>query len=153
MTPYSGIRKMTVADAALVHAIDSMVAVEPWSERLYVDCIGIGYDCWVIVEDKQVIGFGVMSFAATEAHILNLAITPSHQRHGWGEKMLQHLLNLARQHGSDEVFLEVRCSNETAIALYKKYNFVEVGIRKGYYPVEPNGEGKEDALTLALSLW
>jgi ribosomal-protein-alanine N-acetyltransferase len=153
MTPYSGIRKMTVADAATVHAIDSMVTVEPWSERLYVDCIGIGYECWVIVDDKQVIGFGIMNYAANEAHILNLAITTARQRQGWGEKMLQHLLNLARQHGSDEIFLEVRYSNEPAIALYKKYNFVEVGIRKNYYPLEADGEGREDALTLALSLW
>lgn len=153
MMAHSGIRKMTTADAATVHSIDKSVTIEPWTERLYVECIGVGYECWVIVQDQEVIGFGVMNYAANEAHILNIAVTPSRQREGQGERMLQHLLNLARQHGCDEIFLEVRVSNTPAIELYKKYSFVEVGMRKNYYPLEDGGPGKEDALTLALSLW
>jgi len=144
---------MTVEDAAAVFAIDSQVSIEPWSEKLYVDCVGVGYECWVLAEDHVVIGFGVMSFAATEAHILNIAISPDKQRNGFGEKMLQHILNIARQHDSDEVFLEVRDSNQAARTLYEKHGFVEVGIRKGYYPEEDGGEGKEDAIMYALSLW
>lgn len=153
MAHHSGLRKMTTADIASVVAIDQLVTISPWNEKLYADCLGVGYDCWVLTEDKQVIGFGILSSAAAEAHILNLAILPAKQRQGLGQKMLQHLLEIAKMQGAEEIFLEVRPSNLPAIALYTKFNFVEVGIRKGYYPAVEGQAEQEDALTLALPLW
>ena len=153
MVHHVGLRKMTVADAAAVQAIDQLVSLCPWSEKLYCDCISVGYECWVVFEEQEILGFGVLSCAANEAHILNLGITPAKHRLGLGQKMLQHLLDRAKICGADEVYLEVRQSNLIAQALYKKFNFVEIGIRKGYYPpAGPNNE-TEDALTLALPLW
>jgi len=152
MVHHVGLRKMTVADAEAVQAIDQSVSIAPWSAKLYGDCVNVGYECWVLFEEKEILGFGVLSCAANEAHILNIAIAPSKQRLGFGQKMLQHLLDRAKIQGADEVFLEVRPSNTIAQNLYKKFNFVEIGIRKGYYPAAENGE-KEDALTLALPLW
>ena len=151
MVHHSGLRKMTVADTAAVHAIDSLVSVDPWSQALYVDCIAVGYECWSLVDGKEIIGFGGLSCAASEAHILNLVITPARQHQGLGQKLLQHLLDIAKMNGAEEVFLEVRQSNIIAQQLYKKFNFVEIGLRKGYY--ETGGEEKEDALTFALPLW
>jgi ribosomal-protein-alanine N-acetyltransferase len=152
MVHHSGLRKMTAADTGAVYAIEQVVSLAPWSEKLFSDCIEVGYECWVLLEDKIIIGFGILSYAANEAHILNLAIEPSKQHQGHGQKVLQHLLEMAKIHGSEEIFLEVRESNSVAQELYKKFNFVEIGIRKGYYE-SVNGAEREDALTFALPLW
>lgn len=151
MSHHSGLRKMSIADVPAVHAIELSVASGPWTEQLFKECIAVGYDCWVFVEDKLVIGFGILSHAANEAHILNLAIVPEKQRQGVGQKLLQHLLDVAKMHEAEEIFLEVRESNLPARELYSKYNFVEIGLRKDYYVVDGSSE-KEDAITLALPL-
>lgn len=153
MVHRSGLRKMTIQDVPAVHAIEMAVAIGPWSEKLFADCIRVGYECWVLVDDKQVMGYGILNYAANEAHILQFAIHPEHHRQGLGQKLLTYMLQMAMVHGSDEVFLEVRQSNIAAIGLYKKNNFVEVGVRKGYYPVAIEGAPKEDAITMALPLW
>jgi ribosomal-protein-alanine N-acetyltransferase len=152
MVQHNGLRKMTLADTVAVHSIDKTVTIGPWSEKLYQDCIAVGYECWVVVANKNVVGFGIMSVGANEAHILNIGIIPQHQRKGHGQKMLQHLLTQAKTQGVEKVFLEVRPSNTPARELYKKFNFVEIGIRKDYYPPDENGVGREDGISLALSL-
>ncbi len=152
MGHHSGLRKMTVADASAVYAIELLVASAPWSEILFAECVVVGYECWVCIDDKKIIGYGVLSYAAQEAHILNIAVAPDQQRNGLGQKILQHLLNIAKMHGAEEIFLEVRPSNQAARQLYDKFNFVEIGIRKDYYVEGADGAVKEDALTLALPL-
>ena len=63
--------------------------------------------------------------------------------------MLMLLIERAKQAGMQDVFLEVRPSNQHAIALYQSVGFTEVGRRRGYYQAE---DGREDALVLKLSL-
>jgi ribosomal-protein-alanine N-acetyltransferase len=63
--------------------------------------------------------------------------------------MLQFLVETARGR-AETVFLEVRVSNEVAIALYQDEGFNEIGIRKAYYPAT---DGREDAMMLALQLF
>ena len=90
-----------------------------------------------------------MSVAAGESHILNLTVRPESHRQGIGSKLMQHFLQLARRHDADIAMLEVRPSNLSAIRLYEKMGFSEVGVRQNYYPAD---NGREDALILALSL-
>lgn len=154
MMNHSVIRKMTVADVPAVCVLDQKVDLAPWSEKVVSDCIRVGYECWVLTVELQVVGFGIISYGANEAHLLKISISPEHHRQGLGQKMLQHLMSMAKIHGSDELFLEVRASNTPAIALYQKFHFVEIGLRKGYYPAnEALGVPKEDAITMALPLW
>ena len=144
---------MTMADLSFICAIDQQVDVTPWSEKLFADCIQVGYECWVITLETQIVGFGISNYSVTEAHLLKLAIAPDHQQQGLGQKMLLHLVSMARIHGAVEMFLEVRVSNSTAIKLYEKNHFAEVGMRKGYYPAnETLGYPKEDAITMAMPL-
>lgn len=150
MVHHSGLRKMAVDDALAVYEIEQAVSLSPWPVKLFIDCINVHYECWVLVEDKQIIGYGILSCAANEAHILNLAVATAKQHQGNGYKLLQHLLDMAKMHGAEEVFLEVRQSNLVAQNLYKKFNFVETGIRKDYYV---DADNKEDALTFAAPLW
>jgi len=121
----------------------------PWTEGIFRDCLRVGYCCWCFENDEVVQGYGVMSAAAGESHILNLTVRPESQRQGIGSRLLKHFQQLARRHGADTLMLEVRPSNRNAISLYEKQGFNEIGVRRNYYPAE---NGREDALLLALSL-
>lgn len=154
MVEHSTLRKMTQIDVLRVHEIDVSTDPTPWSEKLISDCQKVGYDCWVLVDQQNILGFGILNYGANEAHILKLAIEPSQQGKGLGKKLLQHLIALAKVKEMEEVYLEVRVSNDKAIGLYKSHHFVEVGVRKGYYPAnEATSVASEDALTMALPLW
>ena len=143
------LRPMTVADLDNVMEIEPHAYEFPWSRGIFRDCLRVGYCCWCCEENDELLGYGVMSVAAGESHILNLTVRPESQRQGIGSKLLQHFVQLARQHGADTLMLEVRPSNRKAIHLYEKLGFNEIGVRRNYYPAE---NGREDALLLALSL-
>jgi ribosomal-protein-alanine N-acetyltransferase len=97
-----------------------------------------------------IVGYGVLSIAAEEAHVLNLCTAPECEGHGLGGRMLQALLRIARGGGAQRVFLEVRPSNPRAIALYERSGFNEIGRRPRYYPAAANG--REDAIVMAMEL-
>jgi len=78
-----------------------------------------------------------------EAHITLLAVHPDYQRQGLGQLMLLALLTAACDRQLERATLEVRVSNQAAIALYTKFGFQVAGTRKRYY--QDNGE---DALVL-----
>ncbi len=121
----------------------------PWTRQIFLDCLRVGYSCWVLEQDSVLVGYGVMSVAVGESHILNLCVRPGFQSQGLGRYLLEHLLALAQRHHADTALLEVRPSNRPALQLYRKTGFNEVGVRRGYYP---GPKGREDALILALDL-
>ena len=147
--PLLSMRPMQDADVVEVMVLERLAYPFPWTEGIFRDCLRVGYSCWVYTLDDRIIGYGVMSVAVGEAHILNICIHPDYQGQGLGRRLLQRLLTLARKHGADTAFLEVRASNRTALRLYLDMGFNEVGLRRGYYPIR---EGREDAVVLALSL-
>ena len=143
------LRPMCEDDLPLVTGIERDAYPFPWTEQIFRDCLRVGYSCWVADRYGHVEGYGVMSVAGGECHILNLCVRPELQRQGVGRRMLAHLLDLARKHGADTALLEVRPSNQPAIALYLRAGFGEVGVRRQYYPA---ANGREDALILAKDL-
>lgn len=140
---------MTGADLAKVMLVELGEYPFPWTERIFADCLRVGYHCWVVEVEEKLIGYGVMSTGAGEAHILNICIGRAFQGRGLGRALLLHLLDEARAQGVDTVFLEVRPSNTTAIVLYDSVGFNCIGTRKDYYPAP---FGREDATILALTL-
>lgn len=142
-------RPMTEADLPEIMEIERAAYPFPWTAGILRDCIRVGYNCWVYEIENVIYGYGVMSVAAGEAHILNLCVRPDSQGQGLGRKLLAHITALARRHGADTLLLEVRPSNIAALKLYQNMGFNEVGVRKGYYPAE---QGREDAMILALAL-
>ena len=144
------IRRMNVSDLSSVLAIEEKNYNFPWTQNIFLDCMrALNYRCWVCEEgDGSVIGYCIVSIAASEAHIMNLCVDPEAQGLGAGRKMLEHMIDKAR-HAAEKIFLEVRPSNHRAIKLYKNLGFTEIGIRKNYYPAL---NGREDALMLALDL-
>lgn len=145
----SRIRPLAMADLDAVMEIEPRAYDYPWTQGIFRDCLRVGYCCWCYEVDGDIQGYGVMSVAAGESHILNVTVHPELQGQGIGSKLMKHFLQLARRHDADIVMLEVRPTNKPAISLYEKLGFNEIGVRRNYYPAD---EGREDALLLALSL-
>ena len=147
--PDVAIRPMTEADVAGVVALERASYQFPWSEGIFRDCLRVGYICRVVTSANGLIGYGVMSVGAGEAHILNLCIDAGLRCQGIGRRMLEYLLDRAVAAGMSEAFLEVRPSNTAAIRLYLSLGFDQVGMRRGYYQAVG---GREDAAVLKLAL-
>ena len=143
------LRPMRELDISDVLITENAAYEFPWTNGVFRDGLRVGYSCWVLEVANEVVGHGIMSVAAQEAHILNLCIAPGFQGRGLGRYLLQHLLEAAGQHGATELFLEVRPSNQVAEALYSSSGFSAVGFRKAYYP---GREGREDAIVMSISL-
>lgn len=143
------IRDMTHDDLPMVSDIERRSYEFPWSHGVFRDCLLAGYRSSVLVSDERVVGYGILSIAAGEAHILNLCIDPEFRSAGCGERMLDKLLSQARAASVHEVLLEVRPSNKTALALYRKKGFFQVANRPAYYQ---SHEGREDAAVLSKKL-
>ena len=92
---------------------------------------------------SEKIGYADMRIVASEAQIYNISISYDFRAQGFGEMLMTHLIDKAREMGCDIITLEVSSSNEAGIALYKKMGFEEVGRRKGYY-----GRNKSDAILM-----
>ncbi|HEV2523959.1 MAG TPA: ribosomal protein S18-alanine N-acetyltransferase [Gammaproteobacteria bacterium] len=142
------IRKMQQADVESVMAIELDIVDFPWTYGIFSDCIKVGYGCWVLEDVEEVVGYGLLSVAAAEGHILNLVIKLDRQHQGLGRRLLMHLIEQAKTLKATSVYLEVRRSNEIAYDLYMKTGFIVIGERKDYYPAL---ESREDALVLELS--
>lgn len=145
----SNIRPMTRADLEQVFQIEQAAHAFPWTLGILQDCLRVGYECWVLTQDKQAIAYGIMQVAVGECHILNISVSSKFQRQGYGRKLLDKLLTLAKAKNAEMALLEVRRSNTAAIALYEELGFNEIGVRKDYYPT---AKGKEDAIMFALDL-
>ena len=143
------IRPMRAADVPEVVAVERASYQFPWSEGIFRDCLRVGYVCRVVSVDREVLGYGVMSVGAGEAHVLNLCVAEAFRCRGAGKKLLICLLERAHAAGMAEAFLEVRPSNTTAIRLYQSLGFEQVGMRRGYYQAP---QGREDAAVLKLVL-
>lgn len=146
----AALRPMREADLDAVMLIEDAAYPFPWTRGIFRDCMRAGYPMWVQERDGALIGYGVLSIAADEAHVLNLCTAPGNEGRGLGERMLQALLRIARGGGAQRVYLEVRPSNPRAIALYDRSGFNEIGRRPRYYPAA--GHGREDAIVMAMEL-
>ncbi|MEW6253515.1 MAG: ribosomal protein S18-alanine N-acetyltransferase [Pseudomonadota bacterium] len=143
------LRPMTEADLPRIHRIELASYDYPWTPGNFADSMKAGYSMWVREAEGEVIGYYAMMVAAGEAHLLNLTIAPIWRGHGLGRELLEHCLAGARDHKAESVFLEVRVSNTVAIALYHSSGFVDLAVRRGYYPAR---DGREDALIMKKTL-
>jgi len=147
--PYPEFRAMRAEDLDQVAAIELAAYEYPWTLGIFRDCLRAGYNCWVLATAAEVVGYGVLTVAAGEAHVLNVCVAPDRQGAGFGKRLMQRLIDLARWHRAERIFLEVRPSNLRAIQLYDELGFNEIGKRPNYYPAK---RGREDAIVMALEL-
>jgi ribosomal-protein-alanine N-acetyltransferase len=147
--PTLSLRPMTEGDLEAVAQMESRSYAFPWTQDIFRDCLRVGYCCRVCMLGQRLIGYAIMSVAVGESHLLNICVDPEFQGQRLGRRILERMLNLAKQRGADTAFLEVRPSNRAAVALYHSLGFNEIGLRRGYYPA---AQGREDALVLACAL-
>src|SRR5215467_14153215 len=140
---------MAVSDVSEVVTTERASYQFPWSEGIFRDCLRVGYVCRVVTVEDRVVGYGVMSVGAGEAHILNLCVSEAFRCRGVGKRLLRYLVERGAAAGMSEAFLEVRPSNTSAIRLYLSLGFEQVGMRRGYYQAVG---GREDAAVLKLTL-
>jgi len=136
------IRSMVHDDLVHVSDIERRSYAFPWSHGVFRDCLVAGYSCIVVEYGDLVVAYGILSVADGEAHILNLCVDSNYRQLGYGDRLLDEILMRARRAKVNEIFLEVRPSNESAIALYQKKGFRQIRYRPAYYQAR---EGREDA--------
>lgn len=142
-------RPMRKEDLDTIMAIEPLIYSHPWVRSNFADSLATGYSCWVCEQDGILLGYAVMMLAVDEAHLLNISVARAYQGRGLGRALLNHLVEVARRHGAQMMFLEVRPSNLAARALYESMGFNEYAVRRGYYPAH---NGREDAILMGLSL-
>lgn len=142
-------RPMREEDLVELLRIERAAYPYPWTLGNFRDSLQAGYSCWVGEIDGRMAGYWLMMNVVDEGHILNCCIAPQWQRRGYGRQLMAHLFQVARDHNTRSLFLEVRLSNEPAKRLYASLGFDLVGQRKAYYPTD---NGREDALVMRRSL-
>jgi ribosomal-protein-alanine N-acetyltransferase len=143
--PELDIRAMQEADIAAVLRIERASYAFPWTEGIFRDCLRVHYTCRIAELSAATVGYGILSVAAGEAHLLNLCVADAYRCRGIGRRLLAHLLLAAGAAGAREAFLEARPSNTSAIRLYQSLGFAQIGMRRGYYQ---SIDGREDAIVL-----
>lgn len=155
---------MTEGDLDAVHELEKQAYPMPWSRRHFADSIAAGHQAVMLLGEvlaaetptpglappRVLLGYLVAMPGYEEVHLLNITVAPAHQHHGWGRFLLDALVLWSRGQGAHCLWLEVRESNAPARALYARYGFHQVGLRKGYYPDGPRD--RENAIVMSLLL-
>jgi ribosomal-protein-alanine N-acetyltransferase len=147
------IRLAQPGDAGSLAALDTLVSLNPWSERRFLRACSNAQPkhdhALVSGSCDRLDGFVVFSWVLDEASIHNIAVHPSRQREGLGRALLESALQHLQQAGVRRCLLEVRVSNAAARCLYEGRGFTLDCVRKNYYPT---ADGREDALLMSLEL-
>lgn len=155
---------MTLADLDAVAAVEKTAYTHPWTQRHFSDSLQSGYPAVMLLgeplacdmdgnarpDGRVLLGYLVAMSGVDEVHLLNITVSPAHQHQGWARFMLDALVHWSRAQHAQWLWLEVRQSNSRAHALYTRYGFSQVGLRRGYYPAGQNH--REDAVVMSLSL-
>lgn len=149
LKPNYQLRPMQMDDLDAVMAIEPTIYSHPWTRGNFSDSLNSGYSAWVLELNQKMIGYALLMMVLDEAHLLNLSIAKDQQKQGLGRYLLEHMLQIAKNHRAANMFLEVRPSNISAIALYENMGFCEMAVRRGYYPAH---NGREDAVLMGLAL-
>ena len=147
--PELSIRPMTAEDLDAVVRNETRSYAFPWTAGQLADSLRGRDLCSVVEERGRIVGHGIVSWGAGEAHLLNVCITRDRQGRGYGGVLLDFLVTDLRARGVRTIFLEVRPSNLAAVRLYEAAGFVEIGLRPNYYPA---AMGHEDARVMAMEL-
>ncbi|MFM9836210.1 MAG: ribosomal protein S18-alanine N-acetyltransferase [Methylophilaceae bacterium] len=149
LKPDYQLRPMQAEDLDQVMQIEPTIYSHPWTRVNFADSLNAGHSAWVLVLQNQTIGYALMMLVLDEAQLLNISVAKSYQKQGWGRVLLEHMIEKSKQYKATNMFLEVRTSNISAIALYEKMGFNEMSIRRNYYPAH---NGREDAIMMGLAI-
>ena len=138
------VRRMNEEDIGAVVQLDQSVFLHPWTYEMMRDARKVASNRFLMAEyNHKAAGFCCIALAADECELLKIAVAKECRRQGVARQMLEKAIWMAREQGAQCMFLEVRASNEPAKALYRRFGFLELGVRKNYYQ-----DLKEDALVM-----
>ncbi|MDE2095372.1 MAG: ribosomal protein S18-alanine N-acetyltransferase [Burkholderiales bacterium] len=140
---------MTAAQLDAVMAIEVAAYAFPWSRGNFIDSLAAGHPAQVLQgAGGALLGYYVAMVGVDEMHLLNITVAPHAQGRGHARVLLQALIARCRAQRAGSLWLEVRAGNDRARAMYRHFGFVEVGLRKGYYPAAFGR--REDAVVMSL---
>lgn len=143
------VRDMLADDLETILLIEQAAQAHPWSASHFQSSLQSSHQCYVLERHQTIVAYGVTSTAADEAELLNITVALQYQQQGLGKLLLEYISGSFKE-VIHTLFLEVRASNQSAIALYNGLYFNEVGLRANYYP--SNNGKREDAIIMAKSL-
>lgn len=142
------VEQMAERHIAAIAAIEQDCFHDPWTENGLREELELENNLFLAaVEEDAVVGYVGCQTVLDEGYITNVAVSPAHRRKGVAARLLTELRIKAEKKGLSFVTLEVRASNEPAIALYRGAGYVEVGVRRNFYT-----NPKEDALLMTCFL-
>lgn len=147
--PAARMRSMAAADVPAVVVIETEAFSTPWHADTFEALIGRdGLELLVLDDpDDGILGYAVLWCVLDQGELANIAIRPELRGRGLGARLLGEVIDTGRTRGVTNLYLEVRASNQGAIALYERFGFADVGSRKNYYQ-----SPKEDARVMELVL-
>ena len=139
--------KLTLAHLSQVAELEKVCFADPWSEKaLEILVTDEAYGA-VCLENGRAMAYGSILWGVDEGQIINVATHPDARRRGMGAAVLEHLIEVAKARPDcEQLSLEARVSNLPAIALYERYGFLKMGLRRGFYK-----HPTEDAYVMCLS--
>lgn len=146
-------RPMRKADLPAVLVIESLSFAEPWTEEMFLHELNSERIAESLVAELgegaggRIVGFLCAWVVSDELHINNIGVHPSYRRRGIASQLLEKVLCRAGAKGVTAGYLEVRASNEAAVALYRSYGFRPIGLRRHYYD-----HPREDAIVMRMTL-
>jgi [ribosomal protein S18]-alanine N-acetyltransferase len=118
-----------------------------WTAQRVRRCIDDRDTNVTVIRDRGVMaGFAIMRYGDDEAQLFLLAVSLSHRGRGIGKALLSWLEVTARTAGITAIRLQVRSTNDAAIAFYRSVGFRATGVQAAYY------QGVEDALFMSWDL-
>jgi ribosomal-protein-alanine N-acetyltransferase len=131
------IRRLTYADLPQVVAVERRAFTTPWSLAMFVlELSKPSGVCLAAEIESELAGYLVCSRYDAVWHLMNVAVDPDRRRRGIATALISALLERVGPDG--QLTLEVRRTNEGAIALYERFGFRSAGVRRRYYA--DNGE-------------
>lgn len=142
-------REISLGDLDGIVQIERAVNPFPWGEEALRDTIASSGHHLMSLREGRAVGFLLSSFVLDEAQLLLIGVSPDWQGVGVGGQLLKELINRSQDQGRKLIYLEVRSGNERAIRLYRSLGFIDIGVRRDYYP---GLVGREDAIVMSLQI-
>ena len=157
---------MQVVDLDEVLAIEENSHPHPWTRGNFSDSLAAGHWAYCIrpqvdqadvrqgsfLDSTVLWAYCILYPAVDELHLLNITVAPKLRKLGLGSRMMAAIEGVAAQQKMPRIILEVRPSNASALALYGKLGYEQIGIRKHYYPASSQTGEREDAIVMAKSI-
>lgn len=136
--------KMNETHVLQIAELEKICFSDPWSETSIASELNNKLSLWMVaIDNERVVGYVGSQTILGETDMMNIAVHPNYRKQGIGTALIVGLIGALELRGSHSLMLEVRASNISAISVYEKLGFSEVGRRKNYYR-----NPKEDALIM-----